>query len=101
MNWEVTMVKGKSVLWLLVVALLIMVPLLAACAAPAPTPPPAPPAPPAEEVPPPPATTPTAIPHPLEGRADCLMCHTSGDLAIPADHAGRANDTCTTCHQSA
>ncbi len=41
------------------------------------------------------------IPHTLEGRDDCLMCHSSGELAVPADHAGRGNDTCITCHQPA
>ena len=108
-------VKNKSVLWLFIVALLIIVPLLAACggAAPPPTekppaPPPTqeqpvPPPPPKEEQPPPPppAATPTATPHTLEGRTDCLMCHTSGDHAVPADHDGRTNDTCTTCHKPA
>ncbi|MFC2072371.1 hypothetical protein ACFLUU_06665 [Chloroflexota bacterium] len=42
---------------------------------------------------------PSATPHTLEGREDCMMCHTSGTYAVPADHAGRANDTCTACHQ--
>ena len=28
------------------------------------------------------------------------MCHASGALAVPDDHSGRANDTCTTCHQA-
>jgi len=44
----------------------------------------------------------TAIPHPLEGRDDCLQCH--GESAFnpfPADHSGRSNDTCTTCHKTA
>ncbi len=102
------MVKHKSVLWLLIVALLIIVPLLAACggAATAPTKEqPAPPpvekeAPKAEE----PSTTtgPPAIPHPLEGRDDCVMCHGEGGLKpFPADHAGRTSDICTTCHQPA
>jgi predicted CXXCH cytochrome family protein len=66
---------------------------------------------PAEEVAPAPAgATPTvpsgatpaappAIPHTLEGRADCLLCHgPSGVLPFPADHAGRTDDTCTGCH---
>ncbi len=44
---------------------------------------------------------PMAIPHALEGRDDCLMCHESGGLAVPDDHAGRTNETCTTCHKSA
>ncbi len=51
-----------------------------------------------------PATTtggPTAVPHTLEGeREDCLQCHGEDKFkAFPADHAGRGNDTCTTCHQ--
>jgi hypothetical protein len=41
------------------------------------------------------------IPHALEGRDNCLMCHTSGDVAVPADHAGRSNDTYTACHKPA
>jgi cytochrome b subunit of formate dehydrogenase len=41
-----------------------------------------------------------AILHPLQGREDCLMCHKDGGLKpVPADHGGRANDTCQTCHQ--
>jgi hypothetical protein len=46
--------------------------------------------------------TATAISHDLGGRENCLMCHETGlgDAdPIPADHAGRANETCTTCHQ--
>ncbi len=40
------------------------------------------------------------IPHTLEGRDDCLMCHAEGALKpFPADHAGRTSDTCRTCHQ--
>lgn len=44
------------------------------------------------------------IPHPLEGRADCLMCHASGVAGAPqypADHAGRTNDMCQACHKPA
>ena len=84
--------------WLMVVALLVLVPLLAACGGPIA---PEPTTPPAEE-----PTTPTggppAIPHTLEGRDDCLMCHgETGIKPFPADHAGRTNDTCTACHQPA
>jgi len=76
----------------------IIVPLLVACAGQAPAP--------VEETPTPseePAMeestpTPTAIPHTLEGRADFLMCHSSGTYAVPVDHAGRTNDTCIACH---
>ncbi len=41
-----------------------------------------------------------SVPHPTEGREDCLSCHDTGKLKpFPADHAGRTNDTCTMCHQ--
>lgn len=44
---------------------------------------------------------PVAIPHPLEGRGACLMCHTNPKsvASLPANHAGRAENTCTLCHQ--
>lgn len=48
------------------------------------------------------AGVPMAIPHTLEGRDDCLVCH--GEDAFkpfPTDHAGRTSDTCTGCHQAA
>jgi cytochrome b subunit of formate dehydrogenase len=39
------------------------------------------------------------IPHEVEGRENCLMCHAEGGaLAIPEDHAGRPNTTCLVCH---
>jgi cytochrome b subunit of formate dehydrogenase len=43
------------------------------------------------------------IPHPVAGREDCLMCHKAdgGLKPVPASHAGRANNTCQTCHQPA
>lgn len=42
----------------------------------------------------------TAILHSLEGRDDCLMCHGEGAVEpFPADHAGRTNETCLTCHE--
>jgi hypothetical protein len=42
-----------------------------------------------------------AIPHSLEGRDDCLVCHgPNGVRPFPADHANRGNDTCTGCHTS-
>lgn len=42
----------------------------------------------------------TGIPHSLEGRSDCLLCHGAGSAKpYPPDHAGRANETCTVCHQ--
>ncbi len=92
--------KSKSALWLLLVAMLIIVPLLVACGGTTPAPTPTPP-PPTPTPTPPPTGGPTAIPHTLEGRDDCLICHSSGDLAVPADHAGRTNDTCATCHKGA
>jgi len=42
------------------------------------------------------------IPHTIEGRADCLLCHQTGVAdapRIPADHSGRTNAICQTCHQ--
>ena len=46
----------------------------------------------------------TAIPHTLEGREDCLVCHQTGAVQvtkIPADHSGRTNAICTGCHTGA
>ena len=41
-----------------------------------------------------------AIPHPIAGmEGQCLTCHgEGGQKPVPADHAGRPADTCTTCH---
>lgn len=69
-----------------------------AIATPAPKPAPAPAATPAPA--PTLTATPTVIPHSLEGRDNCLMCHSSGDYAVPADHAGRTSGTCLNCHRS-
>ena len=47
---------------------------------------------------------PPFIPHPLEGRDECLACHRTGvDGApqVPEDHTGRTNDMCRVCHQPA
>ncbi len=44
------------------------------------------------------------IPHPLEGRENCLACHETGAAGatqIPEDHAGRTNEMCQACHQPA
>lgn len=45
---------------------------------------------------------PPVVPHDLEGREQCLMCHTPGAMEpvpdAPASHAGRGNETCTWCH---
>ncbi|MCL5256496.1 MAG: cytochrome c3 family protein [Chloroflexi bacterium] len=39
------------------------------------------------------------IPHGVTGREDCLSCHVSGSMiGVPADHAGRMNQTCLGCH---
>ena len=42
----------------------------------------------------------SAIPHPIVGmEGQCLTCHgEGGQKPVPADHAGRTVDTCTTCH---
>lgn len=113
--------KKKTVLGFIAVALILIVPIFTSCGAqestpaPIPTPPPAvvpappPPAPPAPApVPTPtpapapapsPAAIPMAIPHTLEGRDNCLLCHQNGDQALRADHTGRPVDICTSCHQ--
>ncbi|MFQ6057299.1 MAG: cytochrome c3 family protein [Anaerolineae bacterium] len=47
---------------------------------------------------------PPTIPHSLEGRDNCRMCHETGvggAPQFPADHADRTNDTCQGCHQPA
>lgn len=41
------------------------------------------------------------IPHAVVGREACLTCHATGEKAVPADHAGRAESTCLLCHQPA
>jgi cytochrome b subunit of formate dehydrogenase len=39
------------------------------------------------------------IPHPLEGREDCLLCHAeNAAVPFPADHVGRPSSTCLVCH---
>jgi len=39
------------------------------------------------------------IPHALEGRQDCLMCHAeNAALPYPPDHVGRPSSTCLVCH---
>jgi hypothetical protein len=45
---------------------------------------------------------PPAIPHTLEGRSDCLVCHQTGVAGaprVPADHSGRPNAVCQGCHK--
>ncbi|MBI4203196.1 MAG: cytochrome C [Chloroflexi bacterium] len=40
--------------------------------------------------------------HPIEGREGCTQCHrTTGSLAVPTNHVGRANETCLLCHAAA
>ncbi len=49
-----------------------------------------------------PSGGPPKIPHSLEGRSDCLMCHGTGLMGAPtppANHAGRTSDMCRLCHQ--
>jgi predicted CxxxxCH...CXXCH cytochrome family protein len=47
-------------------------------------------------------TTPPAMAHSAEGRADCLMCHKAGAMEpvpdAPASHAEYTNDVCMLCH---
>lgn len=45
---------------------------------------------------------PPQIPHSLEGRNQCLMCHEAGVAGapkVPASHAGRTSDMCPACHR--
>ncbi|MBI4297704.1 MAG: hypothetical protein HY676_04155 [Chloroflexi bacterium] len=41
------------------------------------------------------------IPHPLEGRATCSLCHRveAGLVPLSQSHAGRTDDICLACHQ--
>ncbi len=44
---------------------------------------------------------PPAVPHSLEGRADCLLCHQAGGIKpFPEDHEGRTSSSCLICHGS-
>ena len=49
--------------------------------------------------------TPSAINHPVEGREQCLMCHTAGRMEpvpdVPANHEGRDDASCAMCHKPA
>ncbi len=42
----------------------------------------------------------TAISHTLEGREQCLMCHQTGALAVPASHEAIVDEACVACHLS-
>lgn len=47
------------------------------------------------------AAAPPAIPHELEGREDCLVCHKLGTAdapRVPDNHNGLVGDICQTCH---
>jgi hypothetical protein len=49
------------------------------------------------------AAKPPAVSHDVEGRDQCLMCHTAGAMeAVPdapaASHADRTNEVCLLCH---
>ena len=50
-------------------------------------------------------TAPPVIPHKLEGRDKCLMCHLSETMKevpqVPASHAGRTESFCSLCHTPA
>ncbi|MBN1284014.1 MAG: NapC/NirT family cytochrome c [Anaerolineae bacterium] len=42
------------------------------------------------------------VPHELEDREDCLLCHDPGGKVVPApaSHADYTNDICLTCHRA-
>jgi len=47
---------------------------------------------------------PSQVPHPIEGRDDCRLCHETGvggAPQFPADHVDRANEVCLVCHAAA
>jgi len=44
---------------------------------------------------------PSQVPHPIEGREDCRLCHEAGvggASQFPADHVDRSNEVCLVCH---
>lgn len=48
-----------------------------------------------------PGEMPSQVPHPLEDRTDCRLCHETGvgdAPQFPPDHADRANEVCQVCH---
>ena len=47
---------------------------------------------------------PSQVPHPVEGREDCRLCHETGAGGapqFPPDHVDRANEVCLVCHAAA
>ncbi len=47
---------------------------------------------------------PPLIPHPLEGWADCRVCHATGFAGapqMPSNHSERPSDVCLSCHAEA
>jgi nitrate/TMAO reductase-like tetraheme cytochrome c subunit len=50
-----------------------------------------------------PGAQPRVVPHPVGGNPDCQVCHGAQSKVrpYPADHVGRANTTCLTCHPAA
>ena len=51
---------------------------------------------PVEEIP---TATGPAIPHALEGRERCLVCHGEDKMKpVPPDHKGREEEACQICH---
>lgn len=79
----------------------------AAAAPSAPTAVPAGPPPPGAAPAPATSSGPPTTPHPVQGREQCGSCHTpggpdigtSGGLGMPADHQGRPDTSCLSCHQ--
>ena len=45
-----------------------------------------------------------AIPHSLEDKTECMMCHTAGTMEdtpdVPTSHEGRGNEHCQMCHKA-
>jgi len=80
-----------------------MTPTPTATPTPTPTPVPTPTATPTPIATPTPTVSgPPLVPHTLEGRSACLLCHGSGLATVPqvpANHAGRTDATCTLCHK--
>lgn len=39
------------------------------------------------------------VPHPIANFENCIKCHSLGENATPASHAGFTNETCLSCHR--